>query len=149
MATPLFDSTDKQEINEAFKLIHDTFKKTIKVYHEAKKTITPNMEHNAIYGRAGATENITYETISYEISAEVNFEDSMDRENVVNGNKSVARVDLPDGSIKVTVYKDDLNTIQKAKRIEYLNKRYHRISDLRPQGFFDPEYYSFYAEPIE
>jgi len=148
MANPLFDSTDKNEINEAFKLIHDTFKKTITVFHKAQKTITPNIEHNSIYGRAGSTENITYTTVTYDISAEVNFADKMDRENI-SQNKTVTRVDLPAGSIKVTIYKDDLSTIQKAQRIEYLNKKYHRISDLRPQGFFDPEYYSFYAEPIE
>lgn len=149
MATELFDSDDKAEINEAFKIIFDTFKKTIKVYHPAKKTITQNAEYNSIYGRAGATENVSYEPIVHEIFAEVNFEDKMSRENVVIDRKSVSRVDLPDGSIKVTVYKDDLSIVQKAKRIEYLNKSYHIISELRPQGFFDPEYYSFYAEPIE
>ena len=149
MATPLFDEEDKQEINEAFKIIHDTFKKTITVYHQPQKTITENPNYNAGYGNVGATENITYTPVSYEIEAEVNFQEKMDREDFSEGGKAGPRLDLPAGSIKITVYKDYLSKAENAKRIDYLGKRYHRISDMRPAGFFDPEYYSFYAQPTE
>ena len=60
----LFTDDDKKEVNNIFDLLHDTFIKTITVFHDAK-TITKDIGFNSVYGTVGSTESISYETLTY------------------------------------------------------------------------------------
>ena len=47
--TELFTDEDKNEVNGIFDLLHDTFAKTITVFHDAKKTITKDISTFIIF----------------------------------------------------------------------------------------------------
>ena len=144
----LFTDEDKQEVNSIFDLLHDTFAKSITVFHDAKKTIAKDVGFNSVYGTVGSTESISYETVSYNIEARIRFDRVLDEQNFTEPGSSI-RIDRPAGQAKVTVKISDYSKIDGAKRVEYLGKKYHIISDYRPQGFFDTRYYSFYIQPVD
>jgi hypothetical protein len=146
--TSLFTDEDKKEVNGIFDLLHDTFAKTITVYHDAKKTITKDVGFNSVYGTVGSTESISYETVSYTVEARIRFDRVLAEQNFPEAG-SALRLDKPAGEAKVTVKLVDYNKINGAKRVEYLGKKYHIVTDFRPQGFFDTRYYSFFIKPVE
>lgn len=144
----LFTAQDKSEINSMFDLLHDTFSKTITVYHDAKKTITKDVGFNSVYGTVGSTESISYETVSYTVEARISFDRVLTEQSFSEVNSSI-RVDRGLGRAKVTVKIADYDKINGAKRVDYLGTKYYIISDNRPQGFFDTRFYSFYIQPVE
>jgi hypothetical protein len=144
----LFTDQDKEEVNSIFDLLHDTFSKTITVYHDAKKTITKDVGFNSVYGTVGSTESISYETISYKIEARISFDRILSEQTFSETNSSI-RVSNGLGKAKVTVKISDYDKIIGAKRVDYLDKKYYIISDHRPQGFFDTRFRSFYMQPVE
>jgi hypothetical protein len=148
MAETFLSSDDKTSIKSVFDDFHTFRAKTITVYHPAQKTIAKNEDFNAMFKHMQNSTDITYTPVTYEIEARLKFSDSMDREKL-SKEMQLMGIEVPKGSVKITVKDEDKSKLQKAERIQYDGVQYDLISDIRTAGIFGEGFYSAWARPIE
>jgi hypothetical protein len=139
----LFSESDKDEIRQSFKLLHDTFGREVFIYKDAKKIIvSSDSTFNSVYGLANnGTQSVEYEPVQQSIKARIIYGKQQNESNFPG---TSVNAELSEGEVKITVTKEDYNNFVKdAKRAEIDGEKFIFISDPRPQGMFGPDYYSF------
>ena len=139
----LFSESDKDEIRNSFRLLHDTFGREVFIYKDAKKIIvSSDSTFNSVYGLANnGVQSIEYEPVQQSIKARIVY--SKQQNDTKFPGTSVG-AELSEGEVRITVTKDDYNSFVKgAKRAEVDGEKFIFASDPRPQGMFGPDYYSF------
>lgn len=139
----LFSEDDKREIKQSFRLLHDTFGREISILREAKKiVVSTDSTFNSVYGMAnnGAT-SVEYTPVKSGIKARIAYANQQSETNFPG---TSVGAELSEGEVKITVTIEDYNNFVKgAKRAEIDGEKFIFSSDARPQGIFDPDYYSF------
>jgi hypothetical protein len=139
----LFSESDKDEIRNSFRLLHDTFGREVFIYKDAKKIIvSSDSTFNSVYGLANnGVQSIEYEPVQQSIKARIVYSK---QQNETNFPGTSVGAELSEGEVRITVTKDDYNSFVKgAKRAEVDGEKFIFASDPRPQGMFGPDYYSF------
>lgn len=166
----LFSDEDKVEVNQMFFLLHETFQKNLVVYNESKKVVTRDKEKsqrfNAIYNnnrsrgqgkKIGHTKknedkdkdnSVSYELNATTIQARISYDRRLDLESMGEANAQL-KIAQSDAEVKITVLETDFEIVKNAKRFEYNGIKYYRVSEFRPQGFFNTIFYSFYCSATE
>ena len=69
----LFSESDKDEIRNSFRLLHDTFGREVFIYKDAKKIIvSSDSTFNSVYGLANnGVQSIEYEPVQQSIKARI------------------------------------------------------------------------------
>ena len=139
----LFSESDKDEIRQSFRLLHDTFGREVFIYKDAKKIIvSSDSTFNSVYGLANnGTQTIQYEPVQRSIKARIIYGK---QQNETNFPGTSVGAELSEGQVRITVTKEDYdNFVKGAKRAEVDGEKFIFDSDPRPQGMFGPDYYSF------
>lgn len=148
----LINLSRQNKVTAALADLHDTFSREIVVYKNAKKVaISSSPQYNSIYGNAGASTSIDYETVSATFMARIYYIKS-DEEHFsdLNTNKgSQNKIIMPQGSVKIVVDPDGYLYIKEARKVEFDGITFAIRSDGNPMGLFANQYYEFYLTPID
>ena len=146
----LLTNAEKTTMNEAMDDLHDTFARDVQIIKEAKKTVTsPNSQFNSVYGTAGSSTSLVYETQSGTYKARVQYL-RQDEEYFSDSQlDSQLKIKIPAGSVRLKVSGDAHDYLKDAKRIQLDERRFTIFSDYRPHGLFDSRYYTYYLKPID
>lgn len=140
----LLTSTEKTAISAVFDNLHDTFKRSVKVFTKTLASYTGiSANHNALFG-TNKTQNPTEPAATVTtILARVKF---MDKSEVgkIPGLNTGSNLSLPEGTIRLKVSDDDYALLRKAVKIEYGGLSYVLHSDAGKIGPFDVNYYTLY-----
>ncbi len=151
----LLTNSEKQDLQNAFNNIHDTFARPIFYFQEAKTVVLNTVpSYNPIYGQAGpqATTKQTIKNViqSGQFSARITYD--TDRAEAYLSSPEIdsqLKLRLPDGYVRIKVDESGHNIIQKTKRVVFDGRRFSVESDVRPHGLFLPTYYTFFLLPTE
>jgi|TARA_R110000824_G_scaffold107299_4_gene253502 hypothetical protein len=146
----LLTNAEKTTMNEAMDDLHDTFARDVQIIKEAKKTVTsPNSQFNSVYGTAGSSTSLVYETQSGTYKARVQYL-RQDEEYFSDSQlDSQLKIKIPAGSVRLKVSGDAHDYLKDAKRIQLDDRRFTIFSDYTPHGLFDSRYYTYYLKPID
>ena len=148
----LINLSRQNKVTAALADLHDTFSREIVVYKNAKKVaISSSPQYNSIYGNAGSSTSIDYETVSATFMARIYYIKS-DEEHFsdLNSNKgSQNKIIMPQGSVKIVVDPDGYLYIKEARKVEFDGITFAIRSDGNPMGLFANQYYEFYLTPID
>ena len=146
----LLTNAEKTTMNEAMDALHDTFARDVQRIKEAKKPVTsPNSQFNSVYGTAGSSTSLVYETQSGTYKARVQYL-RQDEEYFSDSQlDSQLKIKIPAGSVRLKVSGDAHDYLKDAKRIQLDDRRFTIFSDYRPHGLFDSRYYTYYLKPID
>ena len=148
----LINLSRQNKVTSALADLHDTFSREIVVYKNAKKVaISSSPQYNSIYGNAGSSTSIDYETVSATFMARIYYIKS-DEEHFSDLNSSKGsqnKIILPQGSVKIVVDPDGYHYIKEARKVEFDGITFAIRSDGNPMGLFANQYYEFYLTPID
>ena len=121
----------------------DTFKATIKVHKEAKKTITLAASQNIYAGYSAPKETVTYTPISQNFSAIVNY-----KENQPLDYQDELKANIEKGDVRIKVEAACSTYISKGKTIsiEIGGNQFNVISSEGARYFLGKTYYVYYLE---
>tara|TARA_R100000008_G_scaffold61184_1_gene38572 strand:- start:403 stop:840 length:438 start_codon:yes stop_codon:yes gene_type:complete len=121
----------------------DTFKATITVHKEPKKTITLAADQNIYAGYSAPKETVTYTTVSQDFSAIVNYKENQPLEY-----QDELKANIEKGDVRIKVELDCSNYISKGKTvsIEIGGKQFNVVSSEGARYFLDKTYYVYYLE---
>ncbi len=139
----LIPASRKTDFTTALNDHFDTFKETITVYKEPRKVIS-NTSKNIYAGYGAQKEIITYQTVSSDFEALVNFRDRQSMEFLPDIKIQDIRGDV---RIKVgTVAKDYIKGNGKTESIVVQGKSYNVITDDGAREYLGVFYYVFHLE---
>lgn len=148
----LINSSRQNKVTAALADLHDTFSREIVVYKNAKKiAISSSPQYNSIYGNAGSSTSVNYETVSETFMARIYYIKS-DEEHFSDLNSSKGsqnKIIMPQGSVKIVVDPNGYNYIKEARKVEFDGITFSIRSDGNPMGLFSNQYYEFYLTPID
>lgn len=148
----LINSSRQNKVTAALADLHDTFSRAIVVYKNAKKiAISSSPQYNSIYGNAGSSTSVNYETVSETFMARIYYIKS-DEEHFSDLNSSKGsqnKIIMPQGSVKIVVDPNGYNYIKEARKVEFDGITFSIRSDGNPMGLFANQYYEFYLTPID
>ena len=121
----------------------DTFKATITVNKEPKKTITLAANQNIYAGYSAPKETVTYTPVSQNFSAIVNYKENQPLEY-----QDEIKANIEKGDVRIKVELACSNYISKGKTlsIEIGGKQFNVISSEGVRYFIGKTYYVFYLE---
>ena len=121
----------------------DTFKATITVHKEAKKTITLAASQNIYAGYSAPKETVTYTPVSQNFSAIVNY-----KENQPLQYQDEIKANIEKGDVRIKVEKDAKDYIEKGRTvsIDIGGKLFNVVSSEGVRYFLSKTYYVFYLE---
>jgi hypothetical protein len=121
----------------------DTFKTTITIHKEAKKTITLAASQNIYAGYSAPKETVTYTPVSKSYSAIVNYKENQPLEY-----QDEIKANIEKGDVRIKVEADCSTYISKGKTlsIEIGGNQFNVISSEGARYFLDKTYYVFYLE---
>lgn len=148
----LINLSRQNKVTAALADLHDTFSREIVVYKNAKKiAISSSPQYNSIYGNAGSSTSIDYETVSATFMARIYYikseEEHFAEMNTSKGSQN--KIIMPQGSVKIVVDPDGYNYIKEARKVEFDGITFSIRSDGNPMGLFANQYYEFYLTPID
>ena len=148
----LLTAAQKAALQGAFNDLHDTFAREIYVYKEAKSiSIATNPSYNAIYHQNAAQSKIeTKQVQSGSFMARITYDTDRAEQNISSPEiDSQLKIKIPDGTVRIKLDKTGYQYIKKAKRVDFDGRRFSITSDVRPNGLFEPNYYTFFLTPTE
>jgi len=121
----------------------DTFKVTITVNKEPKKTITLASNQNIYAGYSAPKETVTYTPVSQNFSAIVNYKENQPLEY-----QEEIKANIEKGDVRIKVELACSNYISKGKTtsIEIGGKQFNVVSSEGVRYFIGKTYYVFYLE---
>jgi len=121
----------------------DTFKATIRVHKEAKKTITLAASQNIYAGYSAPKETVTYTPVSQTFSAIVNY-----KENQPLNYQDELKANIEKGDVRIKVEEDCSTYIGKGKTlsIEIGGNQFNVVSSEGTRYFLGKTYYVYYLE---
>jgi len=121
----------------------DTFKTTIKVHKEAKKTITLAASQNIYAGYSAPKETVTYTPVSQSFSAIVNY-----KENQPLDYQDELKANIEKGDVRIKVEEACSTFISKGKTlsIEIGGNQFNVVSSEGARYFLGKTYYVYYLE---
>lgn len=140
-------------VNAKFVDLHDTFKKQITVYKNAKRiAIASSPQFNSIYGTSGPTNTFTTEEVSQTFDARIYYLTMNEAflsvgQSQSEATQSQAKIVVPNGSIKIVVDPAAYEYIKEARKVEFDGRRFSIKSDGIPIGLFENQYYEFFLTP--
>jgi hypothetical protein len=139
----LIPTSSKTDFTTALNNHFDTFKETITVYKEPRKVIS-NTSKNIYAGYGAQKEIITYQTVSSDFEALVNFRDRQSMEFLPDIKIQDIRGDV---RIKVAeTCKDYIKGNGKTESIVVQGKSYNVITDDGAREYLGVFYYVFHLE---
>ena len=121
----------------------DTFKTTINVHKEAKKTITLGASQNIYAGYRAPKETVTYTPVGQSFSAIVTYKENQPLEY-----QEEIKANIEKGDVRIKVELACSNYINKGKTlsIEIGGKQFNVVSSEGARYFLSKTYYVFYLE---
>ena len=121
----------------------DTFKATITVHKEAKKTITLAANQNIYAGYSAPKETVTYTPVSKSFSAIINYKENQPLEY-----QEELKANIEKGDVRIKVELDCSTYISKGKTmsIEIGGNQFNVVSSEGARYFLGKTYYVFYLE---
>ena len=121
----------------------DTFKATITVHKEAKKTITLAASQNIYAGYSAPKETVTYTPVSQNFSAIVNY-----KENQPLDYQDELKANIEKGDVRIKVEADCSTYISKGRTlsVEIGGNQFNVVSSEGARYFLGKTYYVFYLE---
>jgi hypothetical protein len=121
----------------------DTFKATITVHKEPKRTVTLSADQNIYAGYGAPKEQVSYTPVSQNFSAIINY-----KEDQPLNYQEELKVDIEKGEVRIKVELDCKNYIEKGKTetVEINGKMFNVISSEGTRFFVGQTYYVFYLE---
>jgi len=146
-----FSAATKTAINQVFADLHESYGQTITAFKDGQKiSISSDPSYNPYYGGAS---NITYEVQSETFMARIKYisadEEMFLERDGVSANNSQLKIILPAGSVRLKVDSAGWDYIKGAKKVEFNGNRYSIVSNGRPIGPFDVNYYIVYLTPTD
>ena len=121
----------------------DTFKATITIHKEPKKTITLASNQNIYAGYSAPKETVTYTPVSQSFNAIVNYKENQPLEY-----QDEIKANIEKGDVRIKVELACSNYISKGKTlsIEIGGKQFNVVSSEGARYFLSKTYYVFYLE---
>ena len=121
----------------------DTFKSTIIVHKEAKKTITLAASQNIYAGYSAPKETVTYTPVSRSYSAIVNYKENQPLEY-----QEELKANIEKGDIRIKVELDCSNYISTGRTlsVEIGGNQFNVVSSEGARYFLGKTYYVYYLE---
>ena len=139
----LVPATAKAIFEEALGDHFDTFKATITIHKEAKKTITLAASQNIYAGYSAPKETVTYTPVSQSFQAIVNY-----KENQPLQYQDEIKANIEKGDVRIKVEADCSSYISKGRTIsiEIGGSQFNVVSSEGARYFLGKTYYVFYLE---
>lgn len=150
MASFLTDS-EKSSLNSVMDDLHDTFKRTIKVYKNASKTInTQNNSYNSIYGNAGSVSSVINTPQYTEIDATIQYANNYNDQffSDEETDPPQLKIKIPQGKVEIKIKAADLEVAKNGKRFVFDNTTFTIDSDFLAHGLFGVRFYTFFVKEI-
>ena len=121
----------------------DTFKATITVHKEAKKTVTLAASQNIYAGYSAPKETVTYTPVSKNFSAIVNYKENQPLEY-----QDEIKANIEKGDVRIKVEADCSSYISKGKTlsVEIGGNQFNGVSSEGARYFLGKTYYVYYLE---
>jgi hypothetical protein len=121
----------------------DTFKATITIHKEAKKTITLAASQNIYAGYSAPKETVTYTPVSKSYSAIVNY-----KENQPLDYQDELKANIEKGDVRIKVELDCSTFISKGRTlsVEIGGSQFNVVSSEGARYFLGKTYYVYYLE---
>jgi uncharacterized lipoprotein YajG len=121
----------------------DTFKATITIHKEAKKTITLAASQNIYAGYSAPKETVTYTPVSQSFNAIVNY-----KENQPLDYQDELKANIEKGDVRIKVESDCSTYISKGRTlsVEIGGNQFNVVSSEGARYFLGKTYYVFYLE---
>lgn len=147
-----FDAPTKAAINQVFSNLHESYGKTITAFKIGGRiTIASNPDYNSFYKQNSS--NTKYQEESQSFTARIKYisndEEFFLERDGVSANNSQLKINLPVGSVRLKITAEGWAYIKDAKKIEFDGARYSIVSDGRPVGPFEINYYIIYLIPTD
>lgn len=143
------DAALKSAVRQAYANLQDTFDRSITVYKNAEIIkIAVDPDYNALYS-IGVTESVSYEEIKQTFSARIIYERLTEKTLGDEELLQQAKINMPDGWIRIIVDPDGFDFIKEAVKVEVDGRRYKIKSDGKPRGLFEPQFYEFTLTPLD
>ena len=139
----LVPATAKAIFEEALGDHFDTFKATITIHKEAKKTITLAASQNIYAGYSAPKETVTYTPVSQSFNAIVNY-----KENQPLDYQDELKANIEKGDVRIKVESDCSTYISKGRTlsVEIGGNQFNVVSSEGARYFLGKTYYVFYLE---
>ena len=121
----------------------DTFKATITVHKEAKKTVTLAASQNIYAGYSAPKETVTYTPVSRDFSAIINYKENQPLEY-----QDEIKANIEKGDVRIKVEADCSSYIGKGRTlsIEIGGSQFNVVSSEGARYFLGKTYYVYYLE---
>ena len=139
----LVPATAKAIFEEALGDHFDTFKATITIHKEAKKTITLAASQNIYAGYSAPKETVVYTPVSQSFNAIVNY-----KENQPLDYQDDLKANIEKGDVRIKVESDCSTYISKGRTlsVEIGGNQFNVVSSEGARYFLGKTYYVFYLE---
>lgn len=137
----LLSPEQKNALKAPFQALHDTFKRKIVAYKEAKKVaVNQSPGFNSVYQKSSPLTKT--EKVSKEILARVYFPPKgNEKKNVEVSSSDNLNLQMSTVDVRLKVSKEDYDFLEDTERVEIDGEVYRITSAERPNGIFEVEYY--------
>lgn len=145
--TDLISSGEKENIQDAFEDIHDTFKRPVYVYTNNEGTFVGiGFDDNSAFGdddgrttRPNLTKSTIYARIKY---LDKPYLATIQDQDI----GAQLKVEFPEGTIRLKVARADYETLRKATRLEVDGQAYTLRSEPAKRGPFKNNFFTIYLQ---
>ena len=149
--TSLISDTNKDLLNAVLNDMHDTFKRTITVFQEAKRVvITTSPEYNSLYKRNREEDSVSTESLGRDIEARIfYYTKGQDLQSIGVTNDDQLQLKLSDGDVRIKILATDFPLFKGVERIELDGAPYSINSSARPHGIIDSIFYTLILKKLD
>lgn len=146
----LISESQKLNLKDSFDSIHQTFKKSIKIFYSSKiVSISTSEKNSQIYREKIRREN-QVEIREDSIDARILF--SEEKSSLQEGSFSSQdqiKFELPKNTVRIKVSSQDFAKIKDAEIFEIDGSKYKNKSVEKPHGLFGFDYYTIFLEKTD
>jgi len=141
-----FTSGQKQQLEDVFKDVHDTFSRPITIYKKKKEIfVATNQTYNALYKRIKDSTTTKEVVTSTTVQARIQY---LNKQYIEEEYAFRAQTALPisEGQLRIKLDETGYNTFKFAKRIEIDGLVWAIKTDASRIGLFTPHFYMLFLE---
>lgn len=138
----LLSDLEKEALEQVIDNVHDTFKRKIIAYKEAKIIImSTDPNFNSIYQQS--TQQVAKEVIKREFEARIYYYRKSQERRAINATpEDHLAIQMSEGEVRLKVKKEDYDFIKDVERIEFDGQLFRLASEPRPHSLFSTRYFS-------
>lgn len=145
----LLTQSQKDELEDVMENIHDTWKRKVVAFKNAKKIIMSlDPDFDSTYQRGLIQPE--REEIRYEFEARIYYyRKSQDRHALNATSEDSLAIQMSEGEVRMKIKKEAFDFLQDAKRIDFDGESFRIASRVRPHGLFGNRFYTLTLKRVD